>query len=164
MRVPSQDQEDPLEEDMATHSSILAWRIPWTEEPGGLQSMGLQQQDMTEVTWNSTANNATMNIKGDISFQISVFLFFGYNSRSGIAGSHGTPIFNILRKIYTVFHSGCINLYSIGVLEFPFLHILVNNYLSSFLFTYLFIYYYFDRCEVISHCDFIFYRLSLLIY
>ena len=35
--------EDPLEEAMATHSSILAWRIPWTEEPGGLQSMGLQR-------------------------------------------------------------------------------------------------------------------------
>ena len=34
-------REDPLEEKMATHSSILAWRIPWTEEPGGLQSMGL---------------------------------------------------------------------------------------------------------------------------
>ena len=33
---------------MATHSSILAWRIPWTEEPGGLQSMGLQESDMTE--------------------------------------------------------------------------------------------------------------------
>ena len=36
-------QKDPLEEEMATHSSILAWRIPWTEEPGGLQSMGLQR-------------------------------------------------------------------------------------------------------------------------
>ena len=35
--------EDPLEEEMATHSSILAWRIPWTEEPGGLQSMGWQK-------------------------------------------------------------------------------------------------------------------------
>ena len=35
--------EDPLEEDMATHSSILAWSIPWTEEPGGLQSTGLQR-------------------------------------------------------------------------------------------------------------------------
>ena len=34
-------QKDPLEKEMATHSSILAWRIPWTEEPGGLQSMGL---------------------------------------------------------------------------------------------------------------------------
>ena len=35
--------EDPLEKEMAAHSSILAWRIPWTEEPGGLQSMGLQR-------------------------------------------------------------------------------------------------------------------------
>ena len=41
-------QEDPLEEGMATHSSILAWRIPWTEEPGGLQSMGSQESDTTE--------------------------------------------------------------------------------------------------------------------
>ena len=43
MQVPSLDQEDPLEEGMATHFSILAWRIPWTEEPGGLQSMGLHR-------------------------------------------------------------------------------------------------------------------------
>ena len=41
-RVQSLDQENPLEKEMATHSCILAWRIPWTEEPGGLQSMGLQ--------------------------------------------------------------------------------------------------------------------------
>ena len=40
MQVRSLGQEDPLKEGMATHSSILAWRIPWTEEPGGLQSMG----------------------------------------------------------------------------------------------------------------------------
>jgi len=40
-RVRSLGQEDPLEKEMATHSIILAWRIPWTEEPGGLQSMGL---------------------------------------------------------------------------------------------------------------------------
>ena len=40
---PSLGQEDPLEKEMATHSSILAWRISWTEEPGGLQSMGLQR-------------------------------------------------------------------------------------------------------------------------
>ena len=36
-------REDPLEKGMATHSSVLAWEIPWTEEPGGLQSMGLQR-------------------------------------------------------------------------------------------------------------------------
>ena len=41
-------QEDPLEEEMATHSSILAWRIPWTEEPGGLQPTELQELDTTE--------------------------------------------------------------------------------------------------------------------
>ena len=40
--VRSLDWEDPLEKGMATHSGILAWRIPWTEEPGGLQSMGSQ--------------------------------------------------------------------------------------------------------------------------
>ena len=38
--IQSLDQDDPLEEEMATHSSVLAWRIPWTEEPGGPQSMG----------------------------------------------------------------------------------------------------------------------------
>ena len=42
MRAQSLGREDPLEEGMATHSSTLAWRIPWTEEPGGLQSMGSQ--------------------------------------------------------------------------------------------------------------------------
>ena len=41
--VQSLGQEDPPEKGMATHSSILAWRIPWTEEPGGLQSMGSQR-------------------------------------------------------------------------------------------------------------------------
>ena len=40
--------EDPLDKEMATHSRILAWRIPWTEEPGGLQSMGCKESDMTE--------------------------------------------------------------------------------------------------------------------
>ena len=40
--------KDPLEEGMATHASILAWRIPWTEEPGGLQSIGHKESDTTE--------------------------------------------------------------------------------------------------------------------
>ena len=43
-QVQSLDQKDPLEEEMATPSSILAWRIPWTEEPGRLQSMRFQSQ------------------------------------------------------------------------------------------------------------------------
>ena len=41
--VRSLGQEDPLEEEMATHSSLLAWKIPWMEEPGGLQPMGSQR-------------------------------------------------------------------------------------------------------------------------
>ena len=45
-RVRSLGREDPLEGEMATHSSILAWRMPWTEEPGGLQSMGIAESDM----------------------------------------------------------------------------------------------------------------------
>ena len=48
-RVWSLGREDPLEKEMVTHASTLAWRIPWTEEPGGLQSMGLwKESDMTE--------------------------------------------------------------------------------------------------------------------
>ena len=43
MQVPSLGGEDPLEKEMANHSSVLAWEIPWTEEPDELQSMGLQR-------------------------------------------------------------------------------------------------------------------------
>ena len=51
--VQSLGGEDPLAEDMATHSSSLAWKIPWTEEPGGLQSKGLQRvgHDWARGTW-----------------------------------------------------------------------------------------------------------------
>ena len=47
--VSSLGWEDPLEKEMATHSSILAWRIPWTEEPGGLQSMGCEESDLATI-------------------------------------------------------------------------------------------------------------------
>ena len=56
--VQSLGWEDPLEKKMAAYTSILAWRIPWTEEPGGLQSMGCKESHMTEwltlhfITWN----------------------------------------------------------------------------------------------------------------
>ena len=43
MQVPSLGQENPLEQEMATYFSVLAWKIPWTEEPGGLQTMGSQR-------------------------------------------------------------------------------------------------------------------------
>ena len=55
-------REDSLEKGMSTHSSILAWRIPWMEEPGGLQSMGLQRSDMTETT---TEHAITFVQRGD---------------------------------------------------------------------------------------------------
>ena len=48
MHVQSLDQEDPLEEEMATHSSILAWEIPWTEEPGGYSTQGCKESVTTE--------------------------------------------------------------------------------------------------------------------
>ena len=47
-RVQSLRREDPLEKGMATHSSILAWEIPWTEEPGGLQVHGVAKSDTTD--------------------------------------------------------------------------------------------------------------------
>ena len=49
-KVQSLGWEDPLEKGMATHSCILAWRIPWTEKPGGLQPMGLQRVGYNRVT------------------------------------------------------------------------------------------------------------------
>ena len=48
MRIQSLDGEDPLKKEMATHSSFLAWKIPWTEEPGRLQSTGHKESNMTE--------------------------------------------------------------------------------------------------------------------
>ena len=58
--VQSLGQEDPLEKGEATHSSILAWRIPWTEEPGGLQSMGLQRDTHTHT---HTRNIISQNVE-----------------------------------------------------------------------------------------------------
>ena len=46
-RVRFLGPEDPLEKEMATHSTVLAWKVPWTEDPGGLQSMGSQESDTT---------------------------------------------------------------------------------------------------------------------
>ena len=62
MQVQSLDHEDPLEKGMATHSSILAWRIPWTEEPGGLQSMGSQRVGHTNQE-NSKCPSTHSNLK-----------------------------------------------------------------------------------------------------
>ena len=56
--VQSLDQKDPLEEEMATHSSILAWEIPWTEEPRGLHSMGVAKRVGHDL---ALSNNKTTN-------------------------------------------------------------------------------------------------------
>ena len=68
MRVQSLGQEEPLEKGMATHCSILAWRIPWTGKPGGLQSMGHTELDTTEVTQHACIN---LDSKG---FRILIYL------------------------------------------------------------------------------------------
>ena len=57
MWVRSLGRKDPQEEEMATHSGILAWRLPWAEEPGGLQSMGLQSQLQLRAHAGSTGSH-----------------------------------------------------------------------------------------------------------
>ena len=60
--------EDPLEKEMATHSSILAWRIPWTEEPGGLQSTGSQSQKrLSDFTFTFLVNRVTKKCRPNLS-------------------------------------------------------------------------------------------------
>ena len=59
-------REDSLEEEMGTHSRILAWEIPWTEEPGGLQSIGCKESDTTERLNNKPSSNAKGMLSGPI--------------------------------------------------------------------------------------------------
>ena len=74
-RVRSLGQEETMEDEMATHSSILAWKIPWTEEPGRLQSMGLQnsQTRLSQQTAMSDPNPPGAK-------QVHVFLFLSWES------------------------------------------------------------------------------------
>ena len=67
-RIWSLGQQDPLEREMATHFSIIAWEIPGTEEPGGLQSMGYQELEMTE--WLKTTTNLNAICDGFIIIQL----------------------------------------------------------------------------------------------
>ena len=63
MQVQSLGQEDPLEKEMAAHSSVVAWRIPWTEEPGGLQSMGLQRVGQDSAAEDETVISEVKTVK-----------------------------------------------------------------------------------------------------
>ena len=135
-QVGSLEWEDPLEEKMATHSSILAWKIPWTEEPGKLQSIELQRATQLS-NWACTQysivcmdhkffihssinghlgcfnvlaiiNSAAMNIGVHVSFRIVVFSC--YTPSSGIAKSYGSFIPRIFWEISTLFSTVAISI------------------------------------------------------
>ena len=75
MQVRSLGWEDPLEEAMATHSSILAWRIPWTEDAGGLKSMGSQELDMTEQLTHTHTLQRKLKLRENRNFLIKEAVF-----------------------------------------------------------------------------------------
>ena len=78
-RLQSLDREDPLEKGMATHSSILAWRIPWTEEPGGLYSLqGCKESDTTEVTRHAHSSVEELTKHANLRTNLTVHALFPY--------------------------------------------------------------------------------------
>ena len=96
--VLSLDQEDPLEKGMATHSSILAWRIPWTEKPGGLQTMGSQKSDTTERLTHNTQQRMLLNglqmvqlVKNQLPIGDARYAFLIPGSRRSPGGRNGNP-------------------------------------------------------------------------
>ena len=76
-QVQPQSQEEPLEKEMATYSSILAWEIPWTEEPGRLQLMGLQKSQTQLSNYKTTAK---MSLKLSLSSTILCFCGLALNT------------------------------------------------------------------------------------
>ena len=78
-RVQSLGREDPLEKEMTTHSSVLAWRIPWTEEAGGLQSMGLQR-----VRDDLAQQEQQIKTLGERLTSLLLHFFFFFNSKQVI--------------------------------------------------------------------------------
>ena len=101
MWVRSLGEEDPLEEEMATHSSILAWRIPWTEEPGGLQSMGSQrvghnlateQQQMAVITlMYSSSSDGSEWVRDELAC-VTSRAFERHSSTYRVSDLHSTPM------------------------------------------------------------------------
>ena len=86
-QVQSLGWEDPLEEGRTTHSSVLAWRIPWTEEPGGLQSMGSQRVRHDLVT-NNNKRESKQNLTSNSNYtRNQVFLLWGKVKQNNLTES-----------------------------------------------------------------------------
>ena len=157
-RVQSLHQEAPLEKEMAAHSSIIAWEIPWTEEPGRLESVGSQSrmrlhngnnrfwcdqdpdkegsldaETQGDTMWRrkQRPNNTVMKIDIQASLWVPTLNLFGYVLRSWIITPYGNSMFNFLRNHQSVFCSACNILHSTSNawgLRFQFLHILSSSY------------------------------------
>ena len=107
-RVQSLGQEDSLEKEMATHSSILAWKIPWTEEPGRLQSMGSQRVGHDWAT-NTNHDDVITHLEPDI-VECKVKWALGSITTNKASGGDGIPaeLFQILKDDPVLaFHSIC---------------------------------------------------------
>ena len=94
-------QEDPLEEEMATHSSILPWRIPWTEEPGGLQSMGLQR---VGCDGSNLAGTQACTYMVYLMFTLYVYIQYGEHIYHTFKNTHYTSsVFLLPRLVHHTF-------------------------------------------------------------
>ena len=83
MQVQPLGQEDPLEQEMATHSSILAWRIPWPEEPGGLQSLG-PQKSRTRLSMHTRMFLGILISDSSLRFGLKVRIFIFCSCPNGL--------------------------------------------------------------------------------
>ena len=83
LQVQSLDQEDPLEMEMATHSNIFAWEIPWTEEPGGLQSVGSWKSQTQLSNQTTTMPTSVQRIPSWENPKVGIFMVFRSDSTMG---------------------------------------------------------------------------------